>query len=134
MVDRPWSEQTPGNEDKEDTSIMISLHSCPRCGGAVLEYPHPHADAALCINCGWRRSEVPPEIRAQVEAHLGKPYMEDRYTHTRIGTGKAPLSGWDRVKRRRERARTRQGGGSEAALSEETRARNGSPTIAVPCH
>jgi len=49
----------------------------------------------------------------QVKEHLGDPYMEDRYTHARIGTGKPPLSGWDRVKRRREREKARK----EATLS-----------------
>ena len=33
--------------------------------------------------------------------------MEERYTHSRIGTGKPPLNGWERVKRRRERDRAR---------------------------
>ena len=82
---------------------MITLQACPRCKGAVLEYPHPDVESALCINCGWRRSPVPAAIQAQVEAHLGKPFMEDRYVRDRIGTGKPPLNGWDRVKRRRER-------------------------------
>jgi hypothetical protein len=67
----------------------------------------------MCLNCGWRKAEVPTEVLKQVKNHLGDPYMEDRYTHTRIGTGKPPLSGWDRVKRRREREKARQ----EAALS-----------------
>ena len=61
------------------------------------------ADGTLCVNCGWRKADVPPEIQTQVEAHLGTPYMEERYTHSRIGTGKPPLNGWERVKRRRER-------------------------------
>lgn len=84
---------------------MIRLNSCPRCHGAVLEYTPPSADSAMCINCGWRRQEVPPDIQEQVQAHLGKAVFEGRYAHTRIGTGKPPLSGWDRVKRSRERAR-----------------------------
>ena len=91
--------------------MMITLQSCPRCNGAILEYSHP-VDSALCITCGWRRAEIPADVLAQVKAHLGEPYMEDRYIHTRIGTGKPPLSGWDRVKRRRERERMRQIGTS----------------------
>jgi hypothetical protein len=47
--------------------------------------------------------EIPPDVQAMVADHLGKPYMEDRYTHHRIGTGKPPLSGWDRIKRARQR-------------------------------
>lgn len=86
---------------------MIALHSCPRCKGAVLEYAGSYVDNAMCLNCGWRKADVPAEVMAQVKDHLGQPYMEDRYTHTRIGTGKPPLSGWDRVKRRREREKAR---------------------------
>ena len=93
---------------------MIVLHACPRCSGAVLEYPPPTTDSALCINCGWRRSQIPPAIQAQVEAHLGQPFMEERYTRERIGTGKPPLNGWDRVKRRRERESKRRSEGASA--------------------
>ena len=92
---------------------MIAVNSCPRCKGAVLEHGGSYVDSAMCLNCGWRKAEVPTEVLEQVKNHLGDPYMEDRYTHTRIGTGKPPLSGWDRVKRRREREKARQ----EAALS-----------------
>ena len=42
------------------------------------------------------------------ESHLGKNFMEDRYTHKQIGTGKPPLSGWEREKRRREREKQAQ--------------------------
>ncbi len=80
---------------------MMDLKGCPRCNGAVL-VSDPSADGAVCVNCGWRRSDVSSEVMAQVVAHLGKPYMEDRYSHSRIGTGKPPLSGWDRLKCRRE--------------------------------
>ena len=82
---------------------MISLHECPRCNGAVLEHSPVDMDGAMCINCGWRRSDILPDIQAQVEAHLGKPYLEPRYAHSRIGTGKPPLSGWERLKRLRRR-------------------------------
>jgi len=87
---------------------MIALQSCPRCKGAVLQYSGTAVDSPLCINCGWRKADVPVDVLEQVEQHLGQPYMEDKYTHARIGTGKPPLSGWDRVKRRRERERARQ--------------------------
>ena len=86
---------------------MIAPNNCPRCKGAVLQYPAPADDGALCINCGWRKADIHPEIQAQIQAYLGKPYMEDRYTHNRIGTGKPPLNGWERVKRRREREMAR---------------------------
>ena len=87
---------------------MIILQACPKCRGSVLEHgPAVLEDGPLCVNCGWRRSEIPPDVRAQVEARLGQPYLEDRYIHSRIGTGKPPLSGWQRLKMLRERNRAR---------------------------
>jgi len=83
---------------------MISLHACPRCAGAILENPPDALDGPLCINCGWRRSEISPEIQAEVEAHMGGAYVQ-RYTRSRIGTGKPALSGWQKVKLRRDRER-----------------------------
>ena len=79
---------------------MISLHACPRCKGAVFEYSPAEDENALCINCGWRRAEVPQAILAQVEAHLGSPFVE--HTPVRIGTGKPSPSGWERIRRNRE--------------------------------
>ena len=71
---------------------MIKTRSCPRCNGAVLEYVAPEIDSPSCVNCGWRATDIPPDVQEQVEAHLGKPYSEERYIHSNIGTGKAPLS------------------------------------------
>ena len=82
---------------------MINLSACPRCNGPVLDYSSPVADSPLCITCGWRQAKIPPEVQAEVDAHQGKSYMEDRYAHRQIGTGKPPLSGWEREKRRRAR-------------------------------
>jgi hypothetical protein len=62
-------------------------------------------DSPLCITCGWRRPEIPPTIKAEVDARLQKAFMEDSYERKLIGTGKPPLSGWEREKRRRARAR-----------------------------
>lgn len=84
---------------------MIELDACQRCGGAIIDYSSPIADSPMCITCGWRKVTVPTDVQAEVEAHLGKTFMEDRYTHKQIGTGKPPLSGWEREKRRRERVR-----------------------------
>ena len=82
---------------------MMNLQGCPRCDGAVVEYSRPDIDNAMCVNCGWRRQDIPPDVQEAVEAYLGKAYLEDRGSHSRIGTGKPPLSGWDRVKRKRQR-------------------------------
>ncbi len=81
---------------------MIKFGDCPRCGGAVIDEAPPMEDSPLCITCGWRRPDVPVDIQAEVTAHLGKKFVENRYTHRQIGKGKAPLSGWERTKRRRE--------------------------------
>lgn len=83
--------------------VAIKLGECPRCNGAVMDYKSPIADSPMCITCGWRKELVPQDVLDEVEAHLGKAFMEDRYTHRQIGTGKAPLSGWEREKRRRQR-------------------------------
>ena len=99
IYDEPRPEKTKARKVTAD--VMITLQACPRCGGAVLDYRSPIADSPLCITCGWRRPEVPPNIQAEVEAHLGKSFMEDHYKHKQIGTGKPPLSGWEREKRRR---------------------------------
>ena len=64
-------------------------------------------DGAVCINCGWRRQEIPADVLEQVQAHLGEPFLDSRHPQKRIGTGKPPLSGWDRVKLRREGIRRR---------------------------
>jgi hypothetical protein len=59
----------------------------------------------MCITCGWRKVGVPADVLAKVQARLGKTFMEDRYSHKQIGTGKPPLSGREPEKRRRERTR-----------------------------
>ena len=80
---------------------MTTDETCPRCGGAVIDYRCQAVDTALCITCGWRRRDVPPGVQQEVEAHLGKSYVENRYMHSRLGKGKPPLSGWEREKLRR---------------------------------
>ena len=81
---------------------MINFGACPRCGAAVIDEAPPFEDSPMCITCGWRRPDVPVDIQAEVQAHLGKKFVENRYTHKQIGKGKAPLSGWERTKRQRE--------------------------------
>jgi hypothetical protein len=53
---------------------------------------------------------VPAEVQAEVESHVGKDYVRDRYTHRQLGKGKPPLSGWEEEKRRRERQKRRESG------------------------
>ena len=81
---------------------MISYHACSRCDGTVLEHPVSNDDSPMCINCGWRRTDIPEDVRVQVAAHIGKVHVgEERYKRSTIGTGKPPLSGWDRRKLRK---------------------------------
>ena len=84
---------------------MITLAACPKCNGAVLDYGCQEADNPMCITCGWRCGDAPPEIQAEVEAHMGKTFIENRYMHREIGGGKPPLSGWERTLLRRQRER-----------------------------
>ena len=86
---------------------MISLHACPRCDGAVLEHGSSDDEDAGCINCGWRRQDIPEDVTDRVQAHLGKPSIDNYYTRQQIGQGKPPLSGWDRIKHQRELLRRR---------------------------
>jgi Zn ribbon nucleic-acid-binding protein len=86
---------------------MIRIRACPRCDGAILEHRPSDVEDAMCINCGWRRQDIPDDVQQEVVAHRDKAYVEDRYVRERIGTGKPPLSGWDRKKRLRERVRGR---------------------------
>lgn len=81
---------------------MIDFGACPRCRGPVVDFDEPFDDSPLCVVCGWRRSEIPAEIQAEVSAFLGKDISLTRYIRKRIGTGKPPLSGWEKEKRRRE--------------------------------
>jgi hypothetical protein len=67
----------------------------------VLEYTARADEDALCVNCGWRRPNIPPDVQAYVDEHLGKDQLRERYERTSIGTGKPPLSGWQRLKRQR---------------------------------
>ena len=85
---------------------MMSFQGCPRCKGAVLEFPATDNEGAMCVNCGWRRRSIPPDIQEYVDEHLGKPYLRERYERAKIGTGKPPLSGWERLKRRRTQKRS----------------------------
>ena len=63
---------------------MIAFRGCPRCGGDVLQFLPSDNERAICINCGWRQPEITEEVRAQVEAHLGKQNIEDSYRRHRV--------------------------------------------------
>lgn len=92
----------------EVARTVIKLAACPRCKGAVLDYRCDSPDSPLCLNCGWRPVDIPPDVQEEVQKYLGKSHVDDRYIHRHIGTGKPPLSGWEREKRRRERQRREQ--------------------------
>ena len=78
---------------------MISFGACPRCKGPVFDSVETNEDSPLCIMCGWRQPGRTPEIEAEVRACLGKARTHaTRYLKRTIGTGKPPLSGWEKVK------------------------------------
>ena len=83
---------------------MYGCGICPRCEGPIVDAEDPVEDSPLCITCGWRRSDVAPDVQAEVEAFMGKDVPRPRSPRKRIGTGKPPLSGWEREKRRKDRA------------------------------
>ena len=81
---------------------MLLLRACPRCRGAILDYKIPTGDSPLCITCGWRGVNIPTDVRTEVLTHLGRPCVSPTSAGRRIGTGKPPLSGWERRTLRRE--------------------------------
>jgi hypothetical protein len=85
---------------RADTT-MLTFNGCPRCRGTVLDYTARADKDALCVICGWRRPNIPPDVPAYVDEHPWKPRLRERYERTTIGTGKPPLGGWERLKRLR---------------------------------
>ena len=83
--------------------MLITLDDCPRCGGAVLDYSSPITDSPLCMTCGWRKVQVSADVQSEFEKYFGMTFAGGRKTARQVGTGKPPLSGWERKKRRRER-------------------------------
>ncbi len=72
---------------------------CPRCLGSVLAGWAD--DDPLCINCGWRNVDIPPDVLAEVQKSLGKRYVGNHLVGLRRATGNPPLNGWEKEKRRR---------------------------------
>ncbi len=101
--EQPVKDDSP--KRREDGNEMMTLNSCPKCTGTIYQYDESTEDGPMCLNCGWRQNDIPQDVELEVQTHLGKPFMEDRYAHHRIATGKPPLSGWERIKRRRDRER-----------------------------
>ena len=87
--------------------MKMSLRTCPRCTGAVIDYDHM-SDCPSCVNCGWRQVEISADVKTEYDSYFGIDRSPDYYAHRTIGTGKPPLSGWERVKRQRERTRSRE--------------------------
>ncbi len=77
---------------------MIIANNCPRCNGATLS---EKLDDSLCVNCGWRRVKIPRDVLDEVRTYWGKGYVGNRCVGNTIGTGKPPLSGWERELLRR---------------------------------
>lgn len=77
---------------------MNDLRACPRCNGVVLD--DPFESEMKCLNCGWRPRAIPDDVKREVEAHRGKSNIG--YNRKRPPRGKPPLSGWERLKQRKE--------------------------------
>lgn len=84
--------------------MSYQVSSCVRCfNGAIVAYG-PY-EPPFCINCGWEPVVVPKAIADQVRGFWGKDKLDNFGPTRKIGTGKPAPSGWDREKRRRQRAR-----------------------------
>ncbi len=86
----------------EAEATMLTFHGCPRCKGTVIASTARADEDPMCVNCGWRRPNIPADVQEYVDEHLGQPQLRERYERTYIDTGKPPLSGWQRLKRRRQ--------------------------------
>lgn len=75
---------------------MINFNGCPRCNGSVISDYTDEFDSPYCVNCGWRQTRLAPEILAEVEAHMGKEYVERK----QILPGRPTISDWERKVRR----------------------------------
>jgi len=84
---------------------QVLVGSCPRCEGAVELHPPQFEEEDTCVNCGWRRAEIPPDVQRTVQEHQGEDHLPGEiYRHRDIGKGKSlPLSG--AAKKRREKAK-----------------------------
>jgi Zn ribbon nucleic-acid-binding protein len=80
---------------------MNDREYCPRCNGVVLA--DPFEDDVKCVTCGWHPRTVPDDVMLEVEAHKGKSNIG--HNRKRPPQGKPALSGWERLKRRREKQR-----------------------------
>ena len=80
-------------------SAMNERQMCPRCNGVVLD--DPFEGEMKCVTCGWRPRSVPDDVEREVEAHRGKSNIG--HNRKRPPRGKPPLSGWERVKRRKDK-------------------------------
>ncbi len=77
---------------------MMLFNACPRCEGPVLDCKY--SEDYLCVVCGWRRADIPEEVRAEVTERSGKNILYRDYP--KIATGKPPVSGWQRELRKRQ--------------------------------
>ncbi len=57
----------------------------------------------MCVNCGWRHRVLPVDVLTVVWASIGKTEVAEGKAYSRRGTGKPPISGWERRKRGRDR-------------------------------
>ena len=46
---------------------MLKLNEGPRFGLALLEQSLTAEERSSCVNCGWRRIEIHPDVLAEVQ-------------------------------------------------------------------
>ena len=83
-------------EHERLSTMSLKYNACPRCWGPVELGRDLYGPHELCLDCGWAGETRTVTLKRQ-------------YNSNRIGTGKLPLSGWEREKRKRELEREQRG-------------------------
>ena len=86
---------------------QLGVNECPRCGGYIT-HDLPYESDVSCVNCGWcgNTKQLSSSEIKEIDANLSKRSILT--TNYPVGTGKPPLSGAQRKKRRKAREENRQ--------------------------
>ena len=79
------------NGDIGDTKL--TLGTCPKCRGAVLDYGSPLLDSPLCVNCGWREPDLPQVILTHLRSGLNGASARGPYALRRDGAARGRRNG-----------------------------------------
>jgi ribosomal protein S27AE len=55
----------------------LKLKACPRCGGDIL-VDNAMEDGEVCIQCGYRKFEIPESVRLSIELEHTQEYTGPR--------------------------------------------------------